>query len=274
MSSMTDKKEQAAVSVEDVCFTYGETEVLHNVSFSLPSHSLTAVIGPNGGGKTTLLRLLLGALTPRYGQVRIFGEAPERMRRRIGFVPQSVTYDPAFPVSVLEAAALGRGSDRIFGGLSREDRAAAAQALEAVGLGGLGGRLFAELSGGQRQRAVIAQALCAHPDLLLLDEPTANVDPQTEVELYELFARLTERATVVLVSHNLSIVAAHATHLLCVNRTADLHCTAEGGETHLEPLLGGSLAFVRNENPAHLEHLLSRELETPHHACPDCTAAR
>ena len=253
-----------AVSVRDVCFAYGANEALHNVSFDLPPRSLTAVVGPNGGGKTTLLRLLLGDLRPKYGEIRVLGERPERARRRVGFVPQSIAFDPAFPISVLESVMLGRVADRVLGGFSRADREAAAAALERVGLPGFGARPFAALSGGQRQRVAIAQALCARPELLLLDEPTANVDRRTEADLHALFADLAKEASVVLVSHNLSVVAAHATHLLCVNRGADLHAIgAADAETRLEPLSGG-VAFVHNLHPDHVEELLAR-LDSPHH---------
>ena len=258
--------EGPAVSVRDVCFSYGENEALHNVSFELPRRALAAVVGPNGGGKTTLLRLLLGELRPRFGEVRVLGEAPERARPRVGFVPQSAAFDPDFPVTVLEAVALGRGAARAFGGFSRADRDAARAALSRVGLEGFGGRPFAALSGGQRQRVAIAQTLVAEPELLLLDEPTANVDHRTEEELHDLFARLAETAAVVLVSHNLGVVASHATHLLCVNRGADLH--ALGGadpEARLEPIAGGGLAVVRNLHPDHIEELLAR-LDAPHRA--------
>lgn len=258
------RETQDVIEVTDLCFSYGEREVLHNVGFSLPAHSFVVVVGPNGGGKSTLLRLLLGALKPRYGMVKVFGENPAKVRRRIGFVPQTITYDPDFPLTVTDAVALGRSGGRLFGGITQSDRKAAEEALDLVGLRGLGDRLFSELSGGQRQRSIIAQALCTEPELLLLDEPTANVDSQTERSLYQLFERLSKRTTVVLVSHNLSIVAAHATHLLCVNRTIDLHCMAEDGETHLEPLADGTLAFVQNKHPEHLEELMRIGSATPH----------
>ena len=259
-----------AVLVRDLCFSYGGNEALHNVSFEIPRRALAAVVGPNGGGKTTLLRLLLGELRPRFGEVRVLGEAPERARRRVGFVPQSVEFDPDFPISVLESVMLGRGAPRALGGFRRDDREAARAALARVGLADLGGRPFAALSGGQRQRVAIAQALVSRPELLLLDEPTANVDHRTEADLLDLFSRLAEESAVVLVSHNLGVVAARATHLLCVNRGADLH--ALGGadpEARLEPLAGGGLALVRNLHPEHIEELLGR-LDAPHRAERPC----
>jgi len=254
-----------AIDVRDVCFAYGGNEVLHNVSFGIPRGAFVAVIGPNGGGKTTLLRLLLGDLAPLFGEVRVLGGAPAAARRRVGFVPQQVAFDPDFPVTVLETVMLGRVADRVFGGFSRADREAAREALARVGLADLGGRPFAALSGGQRQRVAIAQALAAGPELLLLDEPTANVDPATEAELYALFAELAGERTLVVVSHNLSVVAARATHLLCVNRTADLHELGADGEATLEPLaaLGADLALVHTLHPDHVKALRSA-LGSPH----------
>ena len=112
MEPTTPERETPAVSVRDVCFSYGENEALHNVSFEIPRRALAAVVGPNGGGKTTLLRLLLGELRPRFGTVRVLGEAPERARRRVGFVPQGVEFDPDFPITVLESVMLGRDAGR------------------------------------------------------------------------------------------------------------------------------------------------------------------
>lgn len=258
------KQQPAAVSVRDVCFAYGGEEVLHNVSFDLAPNSFTVVVGPNGGGKTTLLRLLLGEIAPRFGSVEVLGSAPRAARRRVGYVPQSVVFDPEFPISVLEAAMLGRAAERTLGGFSRRDREEALAALRRVGLDGFGPRPFAALSGGERQRVAVAQALCAHPDLYLLDEPTANVDPATERDLVDVFADLASEATVVAVSHNPGVVAARATHLLCVNRGADIHVLrAEDGETSLQPLAEGALALVRNRHPDHVERLLSG-LGAPH----------
>lgn len=254
-----------AIRVKDVCFSYGSSEVLHNVSFEIPEKAFVAVVGPNGGGKTTLLRLLLGEMEPRYGSIEVMGKPPRDARRRVGVVPQSVAFDPDFPITVREAVLTGLVDSHLFGGFRASEREAADRALEKVGLAGFGDRSFSELSGGERQRVVVAGALVADPALLLLDEPTANVDHATELGLMDLFHSLSEERTVLLVSHNLSVVAARATHLLCINRAVDLHRVGSDEEARLEPLPGhGSLAFVHNLNPEHIEHLV-HALETPHH---------
>ncbi len=253
-----------AISVHDVCFTYGANEVLHNVSFDIPRRALVAVVGPNGGGKTTLLNLLLGVLQPRFGSVSIFGKTPHEARRRIGFVPQQLHFDPDFPISVMESVMLGRAAEHLFGGFRKEDRQFAAEALETVGLSHKAKSLFSELSGGERQRVLIAQALCYDTELLLLDEPTANVDPKTEADLYALFKELNQTKTVVIVSHNLRVVISHATHILCVNRTVDLHDVESDAIARLVPISGNStLSWINDSHPAHIEKLVDG-LSTPH----------
>lgn len=255
-----------AIAVQDVCFSYGDAEVLHNVSFEVPRGAMVAVIGPNGGGKSTLLHLLLGALRPKYGAIEVLGAPPAAARRRVGFVPQQIRFDPGFPITVLEAVMLGRAAAHVLGGFRREERDRAAQAVETVGLSALAGRRFADLSGGQRQRVLIAQALCADPELLLLDEPTANVDVDTERDLYELFTRLNQTRTLVIVSHNLRVVIAHASHVLCVNRTVDIHPAGEDGVARLLPVAGhAGLAWISDPHPSHLEDL-GAAVADPHHA--------
>jgi zinc transport system ATP-binding protein len=255
---------EPVIDVRDVCFSYSGQEALHNVSFRVSPRSLVAVVGPNGGGKTTLLKLLLGELTPRYGTIRVLGEAPGTARPRVGYVPQSAPFDPRFPLSVTEAVLMGRVAKSRFGHYGRDDHAAAAGALGRVGLAGFGGRAFAELSGGERQRVMIAQALAGGPDVLLLDEPVANVDPEHTSRLYELFKELTAEITVMLVSHNLSVVTGHATHVLCVNRTAGIHALGEVASATFTEAFGGNLTAIRHGADCHVIDP-SAAMHIPHH---------
>ncbi len=261
--------QDCAVCVRDVCFSYQGPEVLHNVSFEIPKKSLVAVIGPNGGGKTTLLRLLLGDLKPRYGRIEIFGKEPSSQRTRIGLVPQQINFDNQFPISVLEAVMTGCIGSKVFGGFSNADKKAALGAIKKVGLEGFEKKRFSELSGGQRQRVIIARALSNNPDLLFLDEPTANVDSATELELFKLFQELAKEKTLIMVSHNVRVVISHATHLLCVNHTAHLHDLVEGinVDTELIPLnkIGDLKSFVHEHTPSHVQHLMEA-LYKPHNA--------
>ena len=261
---MGDAKTDSVIDVRDVCFAYSGQEALHNVSFSVEPRSLVAVVGPNGGGKTTLLKLLLGELIPLYGSIRILGATPETARTRVGYVPQSAPFDPRFPLSVAEAVLMGRVAKSRFGHYGRTDHMEAGRALERVGLAGFGLRAFSELSGGERQRVLIAQALAAGSELLLLDEPVANVDQEHASRLYELFKTLTGEMTVMMVSHNLSVVTGHATHVLCVNRTAGMHALGEVASTTFTEAFGGSLAALRHDADCHVLDP-SVALHAPHH---------
>ncbi len=257
----------AVIEVRDVCFSYGSQEVLHNVTFEIAPRTLVAVVGPNGGGKTTLLKLLLGALAPRFGTVRVLGQAPAAARARVGYVPQSIPFDPRFPVSVREVALMGRaGKGGRLGLYGRQDREAAARALERVRLSPLERRSFAELSGGERQRVMIAQALAGGSELLLLDEPVANIDPEHASRMYDLFRELAREVTVMMVSHNLGVVTGNATHVLCVNRTAGLHAIGEVASATFTEAFGGSLKTLRHDASCHVLDP-SAVLHEPHHGC-------
>lgn len=260
----------AALQFNDVCFAYERQEVLHNVDLFIPDKSLVAVVGPNGGGKTTLMRLALGLLKPRRGTVHVFGDAPEHRRRSIGYVAQHLSFDSAFPVSVLDVVLMGRADRHWLGPYRRVDRAKAVEALERVRLGHLSRRALAHLSGGERQRALIAQALVADPDLLLLDEPTANVDTTVEHEIYDLLRELNERMTIVVVSHNLNVVTRHASHVACVNRTASLARMDEFTEGELRAIHGGDMTVLQHELSCQVLDP-SGAMREPHHgegACP------
>lgn len=240
------------LDVRDVCFSYGAQEVLHNVSFQVGARTMAAIVGPNGGGKSTLLLLLLGVLTPRHGSIRVFGDAPAVARRRVGYVPQQLQFDPKFPVNAMDVVLMGRVNRDHVGPFRRADREAALQALEQVSMADRRRRAFASLSGGERQRVLLAQALVSDPELLLLDEPTASVDALAEHALYELFHILRQRITIVFVSHNVNVVTRHVSHVLCVNRTAAMHPIAEIMSAEFREAYGGDLAVLLHDVHCHV----------------------
>jgi zinc transport system ATP-binding protein len=236
------------VTVENLSFGYGGLPVLEEATFSVAEHDLVCLVGPNGGGKTTLLKLILGLLKPAAGQVRVFGLPPERARARVGYVPQRPQHDLSFPVTVIDVVLMGRlGSSRGWGPHSRADREAAMRALQDVGLAELAAKSFAAISAGQRQRVLIARALASEADLLILDEPTANVDALVEQEIYALLRRISRRATVVFVSHDLHFVTSYVERAICVNRRVAVHPVREITGELIGQLYGPAWRIVRHD---------------------------
>ncbi len=216
------------IEISRVGFAYHRQPVLSEVSLSIREGDCVALLGPNGGGKTTLIKLCLGLLRPDTGSIRLFGRDVEKELKpvlgRIGYVPQDLSLAPGFPITVLDLVLTGRLSPQRSGmGFSRADREAARQALEEVGLWKRRGWRIDRLSGGQRQRVMIARALATRPELLFLDEPTASVDREWQVRLYDLFKELNKKAALVVVSHDLSVISSYVKSVACVNQNVHYH---------------------------------------------------
>jgi zinc transport system ATP-binding protein len=247
MDNETDKGE-AVVEMEDVSFSYDGTPALEDVNLALRHREFVSVVGPNGGGKTTLVKLLLGLIRPSKGRVRVFGKRPEDVRRRIGYMPQDVRFDARFPVTVLDVVLMGQlGNGLRFGYYRRSQKSAAVNALREVDLCDLRKKPLSSLSGGQKRRVLIARALASEPDLLLLDEPTANLDLLVEQELHALLKKLSERLTVVMVSHDLAFVSRYVDCVVCVNRTVAVHPTAEIDGEMFSRMFGGDIRMVMHD---------------------------
>ena len=252
--------EDPVIEVRNVSFSYGATPVLEDVSMTVLERERVCIVGPNGGGKTTLLRLLLGQLRPARGEVRIFGLPPEQARLRIGYMPQRSEYDALFPVTVMDVALMGRlgqpGLRGRVGWYGGGDRRAARAALEQVHMESLARKPFAALSGGQRQRVLIARALCCQPELLLLDEPTASVDSLVEARLFDELRQLGQRMTIVLVSHDLGFVTNLVERVICVNRQAVAHPASSLTAELIRDMYRGDVNVVRHGDVAcHREHV-------------------
>lgn len=212
---------EPAVVLEKVCFSYQETLVLKDISFRVHPGEFIGMIGPNGGGKTTLLKLIMGFIKPLSGKISIFGEPPAFAQQQISYVPQSLRFDKQFPISVLELVMGGRLAHLPWYGIfSKADKDAAIAALECVGMADFQNRSFGNLSGGQAQRTLIARALASDPHLLLLDEPTASVDAQAESDIYAILKGLQGKITIVMVTHNLRAAIELVERVVCVQQTA------------------------------------------------------
>jgi len=239
---------EPVIRLEGVSFSYDGVRVLEDVNLAVGELDFVCIVGPNGGGKTTLLKLFLGLLQPTKGTVSVFGETPEEARLRMGYMPQHALLDPLFPVRVMDVVLMGRmGITRRVGPYRRADKEAAFNALREVEMHGLVERKFSALSGGQQQRVLIARALASNPEVLLLDEPTASLDLQVECEVYELLRELNERLTVVMASHDLSFVSRYVKSVVCVKRTVVVHPTSEITGDLIRELYGGDVCAVRHD---------------------------
>jgi zinc transport system ATP-binding protein len=223
------------VEIRDVAYAYSGEAVLQNVSLDIRQGDFMAVIGPNGGGKTTLLKLMLGILKPDRGTVRIFGIQPREAASRIGYVPQDIHVNRGFPISVQDVVSMGRvrggGGWRPF---SKKDMAIVQQALGQVEMWHLRSRRMDDLSGGQRQRVFLARALVSKPEILFLDEPMSSVDTKGQTDFYDYLLELNRTVTIVVVSHDAMILSSHAKSVACVNRQLFFHNAPEITKDMLE----------------------------------------
>jgi len=243
---------EPVIEFESVSFAYEKMPVLVDVNLRLERGGCISVVGPNGGGKTTLLKLVLGLIQPTSGAIRVFGDQPHLGRKHIGYTPQHAKYDPQFPVSVLDVVLMGRIDRKRWGRYSDGDRAVARKALADVGMTAHASALFSDLSGGQRQRVLIARALACEPDLLLLDEPTAHVDAVVGDRLANLLEELRSRMTILLVSHDFGFVSSIVHSVVCVNRKVVVHPTSGITGEIIRDMYGEEMRLVDHETHLHV----------------------
>lgn len=217
------------IEVDDLWVRRNGHYVLEGITFALRERTFLGVIGPNGAGKTTLVKAMLGLIKPERGSIRVLGMSPGELKHElhhIGYMPQQVLFDPYFPVSVYDVVMMGRtcciGTFRLP---RRGDREAVRESIAAVGLQGLEKTPIGELSGGQQKRAFLARAICLETSILLLDEPTAGLDVESQEKFMDLLQKLKEEKglTVVFVSHDVNVLARFADEMVCINRTMHLH---------------------------------------------------
>lgn len=220
----TDETHQEVISIRHLWAKYEHEPVLEDINLSVKELDFIGLIGPNGGGKTTLIKVLLGLLSPTRGEVRVMGKSVKEGRRDIGYVPQTVEFDRDFPISVWDVARMGRlGKLRRLQRYTAKDDEIVAEALRNVEMLDLRSRHIGELSGGQRQRVYIARALATEPKILLLDEPTASVDPRVSSRIYELLSHLNDHITIMMISHDMNAVSSYVKTIGCLNRRLFYH---------------------------------------------------
>ena len=244
------EKLSLAVSLKDLSVSYGDSPALDCVSIDVPSNAFLAVIGPNGGGKTTLLRCMLGLQKPHTGTVRLWGEEPKKLRHRVGYVPQTRYFDRSFPISVREVVEMGGLSNLYTRNLSKtEQRQRVDAALQRMQLGALAKRQIGQLSGGELQRTLIARALAADATMLILDEATASIDPKAIELIYQLLVELNQRIPIITVSHDLGVVAQYVKTIACVNRCLHYHDSKELTPQMLEEAYGCPVDLIAHGAP-------------------------
>ena len=243
---MNEKNE--IVRFDDVYFNYGDYTVLEDISFSILEDDMLAVIGPNGGGKTTLLRLILGLLKPSRGTIKLFGENPAKTRKFAGYLPQQKAINFNFPISVFDTVLMGRykGIGRSY---KKEDKDAAIEALDTVDMADFRDRHIGSLSGGQLQRILIARSLVSKPKILLLDEPLSGVDSEAQLSFYRLILKLNRMMAIIFVTHDISVVSEYFERVACLNRKLFYHGPKEGSIGKLEDTYGCPVEVIAHGIP-------------------------
>jgi zinc transport system ATP-binding protein len=243
-------EKEVIVSFKNLSFAYeGDKNILEDVNAEVYRGDYVSVVGPNGGGKTTFLKLVLGLLKPTQGEIGLFGRPHTGACDRIGYVPQFSKFDANFPASVRDVVLMGALNRGFWwGGHSKAQKAKALEAIEAVGLQDHANASFAQLSGGQRQRALIARAIMSDPELLLLDEPTANIDASGTEQLYAMFAEMNKRFSILMVSHDLGFVTTSVNRVFCIKKSLQIHPVSELTGDSLQRLYGGNVHLVRHDH--------------------------
>lgn len=227
------------LALRGISAAYDKKMVLHDVNLDVYERDFLGIIGPNGGGKTTLIKMILGLLKPRAGSISYFSQGKQVDALTIGYLPQYTSIDKKFPICVEEVILSGLSSRKpLIGGFSHEQKEKASETILRMGLDGLAKRPIGQLSGGQLQRALLGRAVISDPQLLILDEPSTYIDKQFEARLYEILAEINRDCAIVLVSHDIGTVLQNVKTIACVNETLHYHSdtdvTSEWIEKHFQ----------------------------------------
>ncbi len=245
---MTEK----IVSIKGLWICRAEHAVLENINLELVAGDFLGLIGPNGGGKSTLLKAMLGLIKPDRGSIALFGLHPAAARSRVGYMPQKTVFDQSFPINVLDVVLMGRYSRKgLMHRYDSVDRQAALKALEAVGMQDRAMREIGALSGGEQQRVFVARSLVSDPELLLLDEPTAGVDSAQQTEFYDLLCHLNRdlRIAIVLVSHDVTAISKYVSKIACLNQRLYYHDSKELSNDDIEKAYGCPVEMIAHGMP-------------------------
>lgn len=240
------------IQLEDIYAAYEGKVVLKNVNLKVYDKDFLGVIGPNGGGKTTLIKIILGLIKPQKGVIRFFRDRKEVPSITMGYLPQYNSIDKKFPISIYEVILSGlSGQKPLLRNFNREQGEQVQTILIKMGLKGLENRPIGQLSGGQLQRALLGRAIVSDPDVVILDEPNTYIDKRFEAKLYELLEEINKERAIILVSHDIGTVLQNVQTIACVNETVDYHSDTEISSQWLETHFGCPIELLGHGNLPH-----------------------
>ncbi len=242
---------QKAIEIENLSVYYGNVCALSDINLTVMEKDFLGIIGPNGGGKSTLIKTVLGLIKPSSGSVKIYGKEPGSEERLLGYVPQFLKFDRNFPINVMDVVLMGRlpAGCRLFHRYTKEDREIAEMMLEKLGVHELKERQIGQLSGGQLQRVLIARALAVQPKIILMDEPTSSVDSASKQHIYELLEKLNEEITIVVVTHDTEAICSHIKSLACLNTKLFYHGVPELDNETFQQVYGCPVELIAHGVP-------------------------
>lgn len=238
------------IEISNVDIYYDHVSILSNINLKVKEKEFLAILGPNGGGKSTLLKLILSLKKPSNGDITILGKHPRKSRKLVGYVPQFTKFDKKFPISVGEVVLMGKlgNSIRPFHKFNDNDIKKADDIMKRLNIYQFKDRQIGQLSGGQMQRVLIARALLVEPKILLLDEPTASLDAATKIQIYELLKELNENMTIIIVTHDINIICKYATNMACIDNKLYYHGKVKMGNDIIKRVYGCPTESISVEN--------------------------
>lgn len=237
------------IDIDNVSYKYGDVPVLEDISLKIIEDEFIGIIGPNASGKSTLLKLILGLIKPSKGKITVLHSEVKNLCSRVGYVPQHITFSRDFPVTVKEVVMMGhiRNSSKFYS-YTEPEKESARQAMQTLEIDSIAKRQVGSLSGGQLQRVLIARALVCQPEILILDEPTANVDIKMEEDIFGLLKNYSEHMTIIVVSHDIAFISGYVDRVACLNRTLVCHNTESISGKMIEELYEAPVKMIHHHH--------------------------